>query len=123
MPQIQADNAYRPRSKKKRDAIRKRKAAERAGKAARASLSSSVNQLPNYEIPADRNSHLNIPSAPLSPPVETDKKNTNLSPEMLEREKAAQAEIERKKKCIAPAYNKGAYQYVGSEEQAKWVGK
>jgi hypothetical protein len=43
--------------------------------------------------------------------------------EMLERELAAQKEIERKKQCVAPAYNKGAYQYVGSEEQAKWIGK
>jgi hypothetical protein len=42
---------------------------------------------------------------------------------MLERELAAQKEIERKKQCVAPAYNKGAYQYVGSEEQAKWIGK
>lgn len=35
---------------------------------------------------------------------------------------AAQESI-RRKKCVAPAYNKGAYQYVGSKEAAKWVGK
>lgn len=43
--------------------------------------------------------------------------------ELALREAAAREEIERKKKCVAPAYNKGAYQYIGSEEQAKWVGK
>ena len=46
-----------------------------------------------------------------------------MTPEMLERERIAQAEIERKKKCTAPAYNKGAYQYVASEEVAKDVGR
>ena len=35
----------------------------------------------------------------------------------------AQKEIERKKTCVAPAFNKGPYQYVSSEEQAKWLGK
>ena len=44
-------------------------------------------------------------------------------PEMAEREKKAQEEIAYKATCTAPAYNKGAYQYVYSEEQAKDVGK
>lgn len=39
------------------------------------------------------------------------------------REAAAALEIERKKSCIAPAYNKGAYQYIASEEAAKDAGK
>lgn len=43
--------------------------------------------------------------------------------EMLAREAKAQAEIERKKLCTAPAYNKGAYQYISDEEQAKMVGR
>ena len=43
--------------------------------------------------------------------------------ELAAREAAAREEIERKKKCVAPAYNKGAYTYVASEEQAKWVGR
>lgn len=43
--------------------------------------------------------------------------------EYAAREAAAQEEIERKKNCIAPAYNKGAYQYIASEEQAKDAGK
>ena len=36
---------------------------------------------------------------------------------------SAQRQIERKKKCSAPLYNKGAYQYVSSLETAKWIGK
>ena len=32
-------------------------------------------------------------------------------------------EVIRKSKCLAPAYNKGAFQYVGSEDAAKDVGK
>ena len=32
-------------------------------------------------------------------------------------------EIQRKAKCTAPAYNKGAYQYVGTVEAARGVGR
>lgn len=32
-------------------------------------------------------------------------------------------EIQRKATCVAPAYNKGAYQYVISKEMAKEIGK
>lgn len=35
----------------------------------------------------------------------------------------AQKLTDHKKKCSAPAYNKGPYQYVGSLETAKWIGK
>lgn len=34
-----------------------------------------------------------------------------------------QREIIRKANSLAPAYSKGAYQYVGSEEDAKYVGR
>lgn len=44
-------------------------------------------------------------------------------PEMEERERLAQEEIERKKLCTAPLYNKGGYQYVTSEEMAKDIGR
>lgn len=43
--------------------------------------------------------------------------------ELAAREAAAQQEIARKAKCVAPLYSKGAYQYVATEEQAKWVGR
>lgn len=54
------------------------------------------------------------------PPPET---REILDPEMAERERLAQLEIERKKLCTAPPYNKGAYQYISSEEQAKHIGR
>lgn len=38
-------------------------------------------------------------------------------------EKEAKKETEHKKSCVAPAYNKGAYQYIGSREAARDVGK
>ena len=37
--------------------------------------------------------------------------------------KAATEEKKRKAKCSAPAYNKGAYQYVGTVQAAKAVGR
>ncbi len=35
----------------------------------------------------------------------------------------AKEETIRKSKCVAPAFNKGAYQYVGSVEDAKFIGR
>ena len=32
-------------------------------------------------------------------------------------------EMKRKAKCSAPAYNKGAYQYVGTVQAAKGIGR
>lgn len=43
--------------------------------------------------------------------------------ELAVREAAAQEEIARKAKCVAPAFNKGNYTYIASEDQAKWVGR
>ena len=37
--------------------------------------------------------------------------------------RAALVEKARKAKCSAPAYNKGAYQYVGTVQAAKGVGR
>lgn len=63
-----------------------------------------------------------IPSR-LEMPVHKTKEQVRLSEEMLERERIAQAEIERKKKCVAPAFNKGGYIYISSKEDAKDAGK
>ena len=38
-------------------------------------------------------------------------------------ENYAQKSIDRKKKCTAPLFNKGAYQYVGSIDEARWAGR
>jgi hypothetical protein len=35
----------------------------------------------------------------------------------------AKSEKKRKAKCIAPVYNKGAYQYIATKEQAKDIGR
>lgn len=37
--------------------------------------------------------------------------------------KKATQEIERKAKCVAPAFNKGAYTYISSKDQAKDIGR
>ncbi len=37
--------------------------------------------------------------------------------------KRANVEKQRKAKCSAPAYNKGAYQYVGTVQAARGVGR
>jgi hypothetical protein len=43
--------------------------------------------------------------------------------DLRDREARAQEEKARKAKCVAPVYNKGPYQYIATEEQAKWVGR
>tara|TARA_B100001057_G_C22411177_1_gene779736 strand:- start:155 stop:376 length:222 start_codon:yes stop_codon:yes gene_type:complete len=35
----------------------------------------------------------------------------------------AQKAIAHKRKCSAPLFNKGGYQYVGSKEAARWAGR
>lgn len=35
----------------------------------------------------------------------------------------AEIEVVRKAKCVAPAFNKGAYQYIGNKEDALLVGR
>lgn len=75
-----------------------------------------------YSAPRRGSDTSNIPSK-MEIPKHKPREKTKLSKEMLERELEAQQEIERKKQCVAPAYNKGAYQYIGSREQAKDIGK
>ena len=38
-------------------------------------------------------------------------------------DKAAKEEAARKSKCVAPLFNKGAYQYIGSISAAKHIGR
>jgi len=38
-------------------------------------------------------------------------------------DKAASDEITRKSKCIAPLFNKGAYQYIGNIKEVKHIGR
>ena len=52
---------------------------------------------------------------------------TNKAPvyegELAEREAAARLELERKKKQVAPLFNKGAYQLITDESQLKDIGR
>ncbi|QXV77276.1 hypothetical protein bas31_0070 [Escherichia phage DaisyDussoix] len=68
-----------------------------------------------------RKANIGEPETRLPPPPE--QRLVYLDEELAERERKAQEEIERKKLCTAPAYNKGAYQYVSDAEQAKMVGR
>lgn len=36
---------------------------------------------------------------------------------------SAQKEIAHKRKCSAPLFNKGGYQYVGNKAAARWAGR
>ena len=38
-------------------------------------------------------------------------------------DKEAKKSIAHKKKCTAPLFNKGGYQYVSNRETAKWIGR
>lgn len=68
-----------------------------------------------------KKANIGEPETRLPPPPE--QRLVYLDEELAERERKAQEEIERKKMCTAPAYNKGAYQYVSNTEQAKMVGR
>ena len=38
-------------------------------------------------------------------------------------DKIADIELIRKSKCIAPLFNKGAYQYISNIKEAKYIGR
>lgn len=121
---MQGDNKYRPRSKKEKQRLEaQRKREKEARRERKKQQQNSPAFVPNYSYPR-RNTNINISSGPrVSDAVKESKIDVEYDEEMLAREKAAQEEAERRKKCVAPAYNKGAYQYIGSEEQAKWIGR
>lgn len=57
-----------------------------------------------------------LPSLALKPKVKTKVKKLVVRPRgWAAREAAAAIEIERKKKMVAPLFNKGGYQYVGDD--------
>lgn len=116
---IISDNKYKPKTKKEKDKLRARKAAEQSAKKEREQRNFKTSNLPSYTY-EQRNTHLKITSA-TAPTVTVEK--IEYEGEMAERERLAQEEANRRKQCVAPAYNKGAYTYVSSEEQAKWIGR
>ncbi len=121
---MQGDNKYRPRSKKEKQRLQAQRKRELAAKRERQQLSQQAGSsfTPNYDYPR-RNQHINISSSTPKPEPRQELERIEYDEEMLAREQAAQAEAERRKKCIAPAFNKGPYQYVGSTEEAKLIGR
>lgn len=65
----------------------------------------------------------NIPSATLEPRKVARITRPTYEGEMLQREIEAQKEIARKKMRVAPAYNKGAYQYITDETDPSDLGR
>ena len=122
---IQADNRYRPRrlSKKAKARMKEQKALERQRKREREQEIRNMSTYTPSIGPAFRRGDVSHIKSVAPTPVNTVTEQPVLTPEMLERERIAQAEIERKKGCVAPAFNKGAYQYIATEEQAKDVGR
>jgi hypothetical protein len=83
-----------------------------------------TSNMPSYKVP-DRNAHHTIVSSKHTGvfacgPDVTQKR---YSDEMLERELKAQEEIERKKKRVSIAYNKGNYVYLTEGFNPKDIGK
>lgn len=83
----------------------------------------SSNKIPNYKYTPRPDPSRNVPSIPMTfSPAEKDSMMERALRSKEESEET-RAEIIRKSKCLAPAYNKGAVQYIGTEEEAKDVGK
>jgi len=81
-------------------------------------------KFPNYTIPK-RNEHVNFVSRTHHGPATTGTsiEKPRYEGELLERELEALKEIEKKKKRVAIAYNKGAYQYITDDCDPKTIGK
>lgn len=63
----------------------------------------------------------NAPSVATTAPRHVKYQKVELTPEMAERERIAREELERKKKRMAPLYNKGGYQYVDPDAPSEIV--
>lgn len=121
---LQGDNKFRPRSKKEKQRLQEQRKRELAAKREREQQSREAPAFtPNYSYPR-RNQHINISSKFMAKvDDDTTSNKVEYNEEMKAREQAAREEAERRKKCVAPAFNKGPYQYIFTEEQAKDVGR
>jgi len=84
----------------------------------------SISNMPNYSWNPRSASTAHIPS--LSVVVSPDAMARNSVMDKVQRGEIIgkdAEEIVRKSKCLAPAYNKGAVQYVGSGDAARDAGK
>ena len=86
----------------------------------------SSNKLPNYGWNPRGASTAHIPSKIHDAPADANATTRDTMMDKVQRGEITgkeAKEIERKSKCLAPAYNKGAVQYIGSEDAAKDAGK
>lgn len=120
---LQGDNKYRPRSKKEKQRLQDQHKQELEAKRTRKlQAESPATFTPTYSYPR-RNTHVKITSGSIHAVQTENATKVEYTDEMQERERAAQAEANRRKKCIAPAFNKGPYQPIFTKDQAKLIGK
>lgn len=76
-----------------------------------------------YSAPRRGSNHSHLKSVHTTGKIDTTKHSIT-DPRSLEKEsEEVRAEIIRKANSLAPAYSKGAYQYIGSPDAAKDAGK
>ena len=86
----------------------------------------SASNMPNYSWNPRGASTAHIPSLINRAPADAHSTGRNTVMDKVQRGEITgkdAEEIVRKSKCLAPAYNKGAAQYIGSEEAARDAGK
>ena len=86
----------------------------------------SKSNMPNYSWNPRGASTAHIPSAIHNAPADAHATGRDTMMDKVKRGAITgdeAKEIERKSKCLAPAYNKGAVQYIGDAEAARDAGK
>ena len=84
----------------------------------------SGNKIPDDGARTRNDRALSIPSLSERVSPDATARNTMMERALSGKEKPeVAAEIIRKGQCLAPAYSKGAYQYVGSTDQAQDAGR
>jgi hypothetical protein len=82
------------------------------------------NKVPDYGARLRHDSTRNIPSLSHRVSPDATARDTMMERALAGKEApAVAAEIIRKGQCLAPAYSKGAYTYIGSTDQALDVGR
>ena len=90
------------------------------------SWSGNGSNMPNYGWNPRGASTAHIPSLINRAPADAHSTGRNTVMDKVQRGEITgkdAEEIVRKSKCLAPAYNKGAVQYIGSEDAARDAGK
>lgn len=84
----------------------------------------SSNKIPNYSRTPRPDPSRDIPSRPMDFAPDATARDSIMERALRgEESEETRKEIIRKSKCLAPAYNKGAAQYVGTTDDAKDLGR